>query len=100
MGCLTRSCRFPTRCATESPSNARSFWPSFAGGAILLGAGCFAVSSGRAYLAGDALTDRLHDAQRALLALELSLSEAESGARGYLLTGRQDYLRPYERALG
>ena len=71
-----------------------------AGGAILLGAGWFAVSSGRAYLAGDALTDRLHDAQRALLALELSLSEAESGARGYLLTGRQDYLRPYERALG
>ena len=57
-----------------------------AGGAILLGAGWFAVSSGRAYLAGDALTDRLHDAQRALLALELSLSDTESGARGYLLT--------------
>jgi len=71
-----------------------------AGGAILLGAGWFAVSSGRAYLAGDALTDSLHDAQRALLALELSLSDAESGARGYLLTGNQEYLRPYERALG
>ena len=71
-----------------------------AGVAILLGAGWFAVTSGRAYLAGDALTDRLHDAQRALLALELSLSEAESGSRGYLLTGKQDYLRPYERALG
>jgi CHASE3 domain sensor protein len=71
-----------------------------AGGAILLGAGWFAVSSGRAYLTGDALTDRLHDAQRALLALELSLREAESGARGYLLTGKQEYLRPYERASG
>ena len=71
-----------------------------AGGAILLGAGWFAVSSGSAYLAGDALTDRLHEAQRALLALELSLSDAESGARGYLLTGKQEYLRPYERALG
>jgi CHASE3 domain sensor protein len=34
------------------------------------------------------------------LALELSLSDAESGARGYLLTGKQEYLRPYERALG
>ena len=71
-----------------------------AGGAILLGSGWFAVTSGRAYLAGDALTDSLHDAQRALLALELSLSDAESGARGYLLTGKQEYLRPYERALG
>lgn len=71
-----------------------------AGGAILLGAGWFAVTSGRAYLAGDALTDSLHDAQRVLLALELSLREAESGARGYLLTGRREYLRPYERASG
>src|SRR4029077_19325865 len=39
------------------------------------------------------------DAERALLAVELSLRGAESGQRGYLLTARQEYLRPYERAL-
>jgi diguanylate cyclase (GGDEF)-like protein len=70
-----------------------------AGGLLLLGAGWFAVESGRAYLAADGKADRLRDAERALLAVELSLRGAESGQRGYLLTGREDYLRPYERAL-
>src|ERR1700675_4620160 len=70
-----------------------------AGALLLLGAGWFAVESGRAYLAADGKADRLRDAERALLAVELSLRGAESRQRGYLLTGREDYLRPYERAL-
>ncbi|RAI59964.1 histidine kinase [Roseicella frigidaeris] len=32
--------------------------------------------------------------------LQLLLWEAETGQRGFLLTGREDYLRPYEDALG
>jgi diguanylate cyclase (GGDEF)-like protein len=70
-----------------------------AGVLLLLGAGWFAVESGRAYLAAEAEADRLRDAERAVLAVELSLRRAESGERGYLLTGRQEYLRPYERAI-
>jgi diguanylate cyclase (GGDEF)-like protein len=70
-----------------------------AGGLLLLAAGWFAVDSGRAYLAAEAEADRLRDAERAVLAVELSLRRAESGQRGYLLTGRQEYLRPYERAI-
>ena len=70
-----------------------------AGGVLLLAAGWFAVDSGRAYLAAEAEADRLRDAERAVLAVELSLRRAESGQRGYLLTGRQEYLRPYERAI-
>ena len=70
-----------------------------AGGLLLLGAGWFAVESGRAYLDADGKADRLRDTERALLAVELSLRGAESGQRGYLLTGREDYLVPYARAL-
>ena len=70
-----------------------------AGGLLLLAAGWFAVDSGRAYLGAEAEADRLRDAERAVLAVELSLRRAESGQRGYLLTGRQEYLRPYERAI-
>lgn len=32
--------------------------------------------------------------------LDTAMNEAETGQRGYLLTGREDYLRPYEAALG
>src|SRR5437667_8769715 len=64
-------------------------------GLVLLGAGWFAVSSGRAYLASDARVDRLHETERALMALQISLRSAESGQRGFLITGRPEYLRPY-----
>src|SRR2546429_462241 len=70
-----------------------------AGGLLLLGAGWFVVSNGRAYLAAEEQADHLRDAERALLAVELAVRGAESGQRGYLLTGREDYLLPYERAL-
>jgi diguanylate cyclase (GGDEF)-like protein len=70
-----------------------------ASGLLLLGAGWFAVQSGRAYLAADAQADRLREAERSLLAVELSLRGAESGQRGYLLTGRLEHLGPYRRAL-
>ena len=69
-------------------------------GLVLLGAGWFAVSSGRAYLASDARVDRLHETERALMALQISLRSAESGQRGFLITGRPEYLRPYVIARG
>jgi signal transduction histidine kinase len=39
-------------------------------------------------------------ARASLQGLERSFLDAETGQRGYLLTGRQEYLRPYEQALG
>src|SRR5881396_2849211 len=84
----------------RAPSLERKILLAFvAGGLLLLGAGWFAVESGRAYLAAEGKADRLRDTERALLAVELSLRSAESGQRGYLLTGREDYLGPYARAL-
>ncbi len=32
--------------------------------------------------------------------MDLAMREAESGQRGYLLTGKTDYLAPYQAALG
>jgi diguanylate cyclase (GGDEF)-like protein len=85
---------------SDSLSLERKILLAFVAAAVLLlAAGWFAVQSGRAYLAAEAEADRLRDAERAVLAVELSLRRAESGQRGYLLTGRQEYLRPYERAL-
>jgi signal transduction histidine kinase len=39
-------------------------------------------------------------ARASLQSLERSFLDAETGQRGYLLTERQEYLRPYEQALG
>jgi signal transduction histidine kinase len=39
-------------------------------------------------------------ARASLQSMERSFLDAEAGQRGYLLTGRQEYLRPYEQALG
>jgi len=69
---------------------------AFAAGIALLGATAwFALTSGRAYLDSDARSDRLHEGERALTALLLTVRAAESGARGYVLTGRAEYLDPY-----
>ncbi|MEP7182042.1 MAG: diguanylate cyclase [Betaproteobacteria bacterium] len=72
---------------------------AFVAGAALLGTTAwFAVTSGRAYLASDARGDRLHGAERTLTALLLTVTSAESGVRGYALTGRAEYLDLFRRA--
>ena len=48
--------------------------------------------------ASDELTDRVREAQLATERLLLSLEDAETGQRGYLLTGNPTYLAPYETA--
>jgi signal transduction histidine kinase len=40
------------------------------------------------------------DARASILDLRRNILDAETSQRGYLLTGRDDYLAPYERALG
>ena len=44
--------------------------------------------------------ERPSEVQRTLLGLRSVVQDAETGQRGYLLTGDRDYLRPYERARG
>ena len=53
--------------------------------------------SGRAAAGWIQHTYEVLDASRRL---QLRVREAETGQRGFLLTGREDYLRPYEDALG
>src|SRR5690349_3503091 len=43
---------------------------------------------------------RSHDVLQGIDALMLALRDAETGQRGYLLTGKEDYLAPYTAALG
>src|SRR5207248_8414568 len=43
---------------------------------------------------------RAHDVLRAIDAVALDLKDAETGQRGYLLTGKDEYLAPYLAARG
>jgi diguanylate cyclase (GGDEF)-like protein len=68
-------------------------------GLLLLGAGWLAISAGRAYLAGDARTDRMHAAQLELAQLQVSLRAAESSVRGYVVTGEPEFVAALEPTL-
>src|SRR4051812_49911801 len=46
------------------------------------------------------LVERSHDVLEQIDALMLALKDAETGQRGYLLTGKEEYLAPYVGALG
>ncbi|MEP7063533.1 MAG: diguanylate cyclase [Betaproteobacteria bacterium] len=66
----------------------------------LLVAVALAARAGGAYLDADRASDGLRDLDRAMTALYLSVRTAESGERGYLLTGRDTALVPYMIATG
>lgn len=68
------------------------------GGLALLAVVTFAAREGSAYLDADQEIDRLRDLDHAVTTLYLAIRTAESGQRGYLLTGRDSYLRPYRAA--
>src|SRR3954453_22374232 len=44
--------------------------------------------------------EQSHQVLQGLDALMLALKDAETGQRGYLLTGKEEYLAPYSEALG
>jgi diguanylate cyclase (GGDEF)-like protein len=68
------------------------------GGLALLAVVTFAAHEGSAYIDADQEIDRLRDLDHAVTTLYLAIRTAESGQRGYLLTGRDSYLRPYRAA--
>ena len=68
------------------------------GGLLLATSVWIAVSNLRAARAGDALGLWISNAEAAAERLLSTLKDAETGQRGYLLTGREAYLAPYEAA--
>jgi diguanylate cyclase (GGDEF)-like protein len=69
------------------------FWP------LMLYVGAQLLSESGMYLDKQRQVDKLHQQLHAMDAVLLTLQEAETGQRGYLLTGRKEYLHPYLRAL-
>jgi CHASE3 domain sensor protein len=67
---------------------------------ILLLMSGLAYRDWRQYTAARATGLRLLDIQNTVEALQSSLLDAETGQRGFLLTGDERYLEPYHRALG
>jgi diguanylate cyclase len=59
----------------------------------------FAAREGAAYLDADARGDNLRDLDRAVTTLYLAARTAESSQRGYLLTGRENFLTAYTLAV-
>jgi diguanylate cyclase (GGDEF)-like protein len=69
-----------------------------AGGVLIAATGWLAVASGRAYVDSDARSDRFREAERVVTTLVASIRAAESGERGYVVTGRTEYLDPWRSA--
>lgn len=79
----------------------RAVWRSFGAGLILLG--IIGVTS---YLevvklrSNDALVDHTHQVIASLRRVQSLVADAETGQRGYLITGDKLYLQPYQVAIG
>jgi PAS domain S-box-containing protein len=70
-------------------------------GLALLGAnGLLSHRATRRLIENDGRVARSHEFIRDLLRALSTLQDAETGQRGYLLTGREPYLEPYRRARG
>lgn len=70
--------------------------------AVVAGLAIFFISEGSYWQSQDAISE-LRDiavARQSLLSLERNLADAETAQRGYLLTGREEYLQPYQGRRG
>lgn len=70
--------------------------------AVVAGLAIFFISEGSYWQSQDAIND-LRDitlARQSLMSLERHLADAETAQRGYLLTGREEYLQPYQGGRG
>jgi methyl-accepting chemotaxis protein len=55
--------------------------------------------SARALIANDELVAHTHEVRRDIADLQLAIVNAETGQRGYVITGQDDYLEPHTAAL-
>ncbi|HKR00974.1 MAG TPA: diguanylate cyclase [Pyrinomonadaceae bacterium] len=67
--------------------------------AILLVVGVVSYRNTRKLIRDSNLVARAHDVQDELDAMLFVVQEAETGQRGYVITGNEDYLKPYLAAL-
>jgi signal transduction histidine kinase len=70
--------------------------------AVVAGLAIFFISEGSYWQSQDAIDDlrEITVVRQGLMTLERALIDAETGQRGYLLTGREEYLRPYQGGRG
>lgn len=68
-------------------------------GLVLLGVAAVGYQSTAQLIANDQRVEHTHQVRRELADLLKDMSDAETGQRGYLLTGADGYLAPYQAAL-
>jgi PAS domain S-box-containing protein len=66
--------------------------------AVLIGGGVLGYMNARRLIANDRTVAQTDDAIVELALALSTLQDAETGQRGYLLTGNEDYLQPYKEA--
>ncbi|WNH52113.1 response regulator [Stenotrophomonas oahuensis] len=77
----------------------RTLWPLLAVMLFFLGSGFLASKNISTIREGSAAVIRSQETMTALSDVLSSVQDAETGQRGYLLTGNESYLEPYETAL-
>ncbi len=78
----------------------RSTWLLAAGFAVLAGLLILTLTLASGQRRDDALVTHTLDVQNRLVTVLSRLQDAETGQRGYIITGRDEYLEPYQTALG
>ena len=88
------------RVATQAGTGFRTLWPLLAVMLFFLGSGFLAGKNIHTIREGNALVIRSQETMTALGDVLSAVQDAETGQRGYLLTGDDSYLEPYRTALG
>lgn len=88
------------RLASQAGTAFRTLWPLLAVMLFFLGSGFLAGKNIRTIREGSALVIRSQETMTALGDVLSAVQDAETGQRGYLLTGDDSYLEPYRTALG
>lgn len=88
------------RAAIQTGTASRTLWPLLAVMVFFLASGFLAVKNIHTIREGSALVIRSQETMTALADVLSSVQDAETGQRGYLLTGDDNYLEPYRAALG
>jgi len=88
------------RLATRDTGSAfRTLWPLLAVMLFFLGSGFLAGKNIQTIRKGSALVIRSQETMNAMGDVLSAVQDAETGQRGYLLTGDESYLEPYRTAL-
>jgi len=88
------------RSAAQAGTAFRTLWPLLAVMLFFVGSGFLAGKNIQTIREGSALVIRSQETMTALGDVLSAVQDAETGQRGYLLTGDDSYLEPYRTALG